>query len=247
MLKRSDGRAPDQIRDIQIELDYLKFAEGSCLITAGNTRVLCAVTFEKRVPPFLVGSGQGWVTAEYNLLPRSTHERTVREATTGRVKGRNQEIQRFLGRSLRAVCDLYALGETQFIIDCDVLQADGGTRTTALTGGYCALACAVKRLLDKKILAKNPIIENVAATSVGIVENEILLDLAYEEDSKADTDMNVVMTESGRIVEIQATAERIPFVLDEFLKMFSLAKRAVEEIVQKQKTCLAGLTKVKVS
>ena len=245
MSKRSDGRAPDQIRDIQIELDYLKYAEGSCLITAGNTKVICAATFEKRVPPFLVGSGQGWVTAEYNLLPRSTHERTIREVTTGRVKGRNQEIQRFLGRSLRAVCDLYALGETQFIIDCDVLQADGGTRTTALTGGYCALASAIKKLLDKKVLAKNPIIENVAATSVGIVENEIFLDLAYDEDSKADTDMNVVLTESGRIVEIQATAERIPFTLDEYLKMFDLAKRAIASIIQKQKaSCLGQPSKV---
>lgn len=235
MLKRSDGRAPDEIRDIQIELNYLKYAEGSCLITAGDTKVLCAATFERRVPPFLVGSGQGWVTAEYNLLPRSTQERVAREATTGRVKGRNQEIQRFLGRSLRAVCDLYALGETQFIIDCDVIQADGGTRTTALTGGFCALATAVKKLLDDKVLTKNPIIENVAATSVGIVEGQILADLSYQEDSKADTDMNVVMTESGRIVEIQATAERIPFILDDFLKMFDLAKKAITGIIQKQK------------
>ncbi len=235
MFKRSDGRAPEQIRDIQIELNYLKYAEGSCLITAGNTRILCAATFERKVPPFLVGSGQGWITAEYNLLPRSTQERTMREATTGRVKGRNQEIQRFLGRSLRAVCDLYALKENQFIIDCDVLQADGSTRTTALTGGFCALAVAVKKLLGAKVLEKNPIIENVAATSVGIVEGEILADLSYEEDSKADTDMNVVMTESGRIVEIQATAERIPFVLEDFLKMFNLAKQAIKEIVQKQK------------
>jgi ribonuclease PH len=147
-----------------------------------------------------------------------------------------------LGRSLRAVCDLYTLGETQFIIDCDVLQADGGTRTTALTGGFCALVCAVKNLLDKKVLTKNPLIENVAATSVGIVDGEILLDLAYDEDSRADTDMNFVMTESGRIVEIQATAERIPFALDDFLKMFYLAKQAIEAIIQNQKlACLKGL------
>lgn len=235
MFIRNDGRKPFEIRNIQIELGYLKYAEGSCLITAGNTKVLCAATFERRVPPFLVGSGQGWVTAEYNLLPRSTQERTVREITQGRVKGRNQEIQRFLGRSLRAVCDLYALGENQFIIDCDVIQADGGTRTTALTGGFCALTSAVKNLLDKKILEKNPIIENVAAISVGIVEGEILADLSYDEDSKADTDMNIVMTESGQIVEIQATAERIPFTLDNFLKMFNLAKQAIEGIIQKQK------------
>ncbi len=241
MFKRSDGRTPDQIREIQIELNYLKYAEGSCMITAGNTKVLCAATFERRVPPFLIGSGQGWVTAEYSLLPRSTQERTAREVNLTRVKGRNQEIQRFLGRSLRAVCDLYAFNETQIIIDCDVLQADGGTRTTALTGGFCALASAVKNLLDKKILTKNPIVENVAATSIGIVEGEVLLDLAYDEDSRADTDMNVVMTESGRIVEIQATAERIPFTLDEFLKMFNLVKQAIGDLVKKQKAvCLKG-------
>lgn len=242
MFNRSDGRTFDQAREIQIELSYLKYAEGSCLITAGNTKIICAATFERRVPPFLIGSGQGWVTAEYNLLPRSTQDRTVRESVTGRVKGRSQEIQRFLGRSLRAVCDLYALGETQFIIDCDVLQADGGTRTVALTGGFCALASAIKSLLDKKLLEKNPIIENVAATSVGIVDNQILLDLAYDEDSRADTDMNFVMTESGRIVEIQATAERIPFVLDDFLKMFDLAKKAIDEIIKRQKAaCFKGL------
>ncbi len=241
MFKRSDGRAPDQVREIKIELNYLRYAEGSCLITAGNTKVLCAATFERKVPPFLVGSGQGWVTAEYSLLPRSTQERTVREVNMVRAKGRSQEIQRFLGRSLRAVCDLYALGETQIIIDCDVLQADGGTRTTALTGGFCAMASAVKNLLDKKLLAKNPIIENVAATSIGIVEGEILLDLAYDEDSQADTDMNVVMTESGRIVEIQATAERIPFTLDEFLKMFNSVKQAIGDLIKRQKAaCLKG-------
>ncbi|MEO0093409.1 MAG: ribonuclease PH [candidate division WOR-3 bacterium] len=240
MFLRRDGRTPDQTREIKIELGYLKYAEGSCLITAGDTKVLCAATFERKVPPFLVGSGQGWITAEYNLLPRSTQERTVREATAGRVKGRNQEIQRFLGRSLRAVCDLYALGENQFIIDCDVLQADGGTRTMALTGGFCALASAVKKLLINKVLTKNPIIENVAAISVGIVEEQILVDLSYEEDSKADTDMNVVITESGKIVEIQATAERIPFALDDFLKMFNLAKRAIAEIILKQKAVCQG-------
>lgn len=240
MLTRSDGRTSDQIREIKIELGCLKFAEGSCLINAGDTRILCAATFERRVPPFLVGSGQGWITAEYNLLPRSTKERTIRESTTGRVKGRNQEIQRFLGRSLRAVCDLYALGENQIIVDCDVLQADGGTRTISLTGGFCALAQAVKNLLDKKLLEKNPIVENVAATSVGIVDGQILLDLVYEEDSKADTDMNLVMTESGRIVEIQATAERIPFTLDDYMQMFNLARQAIEKIIQIQRSsCLA--------
>ncbi|MDH5186410.1 MAG: ribonuclease PH [candidate division WOR-3 bacterium] len=240
MLTRLDGRASDQIREIKIELGCLKFAEGSCLINAGDTRILCAATFERRVPPFLVGSGQGWITAEYNLLPRSTKERTIRESTTGRVKGRNQEIQRFLGRSLRAVCDLYALGENQIIVDCDVLQADGGTRTISLTGGFCALAQAVKNLLDKKLLEKNPIVENVAATSVGIVDGQILLDLVYEEDSKADTDMNLVMTESGRIVEIQATAERIPFTLDDYMQMFNLARQAIEKIIQTQRSsCLA--------
>ncbi len=214
----------------------LKYAEGSCLATAGNTRVLCAASVEKRVPPFLAGSGQGWVTAEYGLLPRSTHQRTARESE--RPRGRSQEIKRFLGRSLRAVCDLSALGEQQIIVDCDVIQADGGTRTLALTGGFCALKQAVERVRGRGFVERDPLIEHVAATSVGIVDGEVLLDLAYSEDSRADTDMNLVLTESGRIVEVQATAEHVPFNFEEFSRMYSLAARAIGELIQLQHASL---------
>jgi ribonuclease PH len=228
----------DQARAANIELGYLKFAEGSCLISAGNTRVICAATLERRVPPFLVGSGQGWVTAEYGLLPRSTHERTQRE-TAGRPNSRSAEIRRFLGRSLRAVCDLYALGETQIILDADVIQADGGTRTLSVTGCFCALAQAVKTLLGQRKIPKDPIIEPVAAISVGVVNGHIMLDLSYEEDSQADTDMNLVMTGSGRIVEIQSAAERIPFTYADFQRMYELASQEITRLIQLQKQALA--------
>ena len=238
-MPRTDGRNNDQAREIRIEMGHLRFAEGSCLISAGNTRVVCAATFDRRVPPFLVGSGQGWVTAEYGLLPRSTPQRTQRESATGRPNSRSAEIRRLLGRSLRAIRDLYALGETQIILDADVIQADGGTRTLALTGCFCALAQAVKTLLGLRKIPKNPIIEPVAATSVGIVNGQILLDLAYDEDSQADTDMNLIMTGSGRIVEIQSTAERIPFTFAEFQKMYDLASREIVRIAELQKQALA--------
>jgi len=238
-MSRDDGRRPDEIRPVTLELGCLKYAEGSCLAVAGNTRVLCAASIEKRVPPFLVGSGQGWVTAEYGLLPRSTHQRTPRESD--RPRGRSQEIKRFLGRSLRAVCDLSALGEQQIIVDCDVIQADGGTRTLALTGGFCALKQAVERVRGRGFVERDPLIEYVAATSVGIVDGEVLLDLDYSEDSRADTDMNLVLTESGRIVEIQATAEHVPFDFDEFSRMYNLAARAIGELIQLQQTSLASV------
>jgi len=233
---RDDGRRPDEIRPVTLELGCLKYAEGSCLAVAGNTRVLCAASVEKRVPSFLVGSGQGWVTAEYGLLPRSTFQRTARESD--RPRSRSQEIRRFLGRSLRAVCDLSALGEQQIIVDCDVIQADGGTRTLALTGGFCALKQAVERIRGRGFVERDPLIEHVAATSVGIVDGEVLLDLDYSEDSRADTDMNLVLTESGRIVEIQATAEHVPFDFGEFSRMYNLAARAIGELVQLQHACL---------
>jgi ribonuclease PH len=229
---REDGRRPDEMRPVTLELGPLKYAEGSCLATAGNTRVLCAASVERRVPPFLVGSGQGWVTAEYGLLPRSTHQRTARESE--RPRSRSQEIKRFLGRSLRAVCDLSALGEQQVIIDCDVIQADGGTRTLALTGGFCALKQAVAGLIQRRAVERDPILEHVAATSVGVVEGEVLLDLVYSEDFRADTDMNLVLTESGRIVEIQATAEHVPFSFEQFSRMYDLAARAVSELIGRQ-------------
>lgn len=235
---RTDNRKPTEARKAEFVLDYLKYAEGSCLATAGNTKILCSASYEAKVPPFLVGSGQGWLTAEYSLLPRSTHQRTIRESTTGKLQGRNQEIRRFLGRSLRSICNLFNLGEAQIIIDCDVIQADGGTRTLALNGGFCALSQCVKNLLAKNIITKNPIIEHVGAISVGIVNNRILLDLAYDEDSRASADMNVVITENGRIVEIQATAERLPFTYDEFNKMYELAKNEINEIIKLQKQVL---------
>ena len=235
---RADGRKWDESRKVEFVLDYLKYAEGSCLATAGNTKILCAATFDRHVPPFLLGTGQGWLTAEYSLLPRSTHERTVRESTTGKLQGRNQEIRRFLGRSLRSVCNLYNLGEAQIIIDCDVIQADGGTRTLAVNGGFCALFQCVKNLLAKKLIKKNPIIEHVGAISIGIVNSEIMLDLVYNEDSQASADMNLVMTETGRIVEIQATAERMPFSSEEFNKMFSAAQTEIKQIIKLQKEFL---------
>ena len=224
------------MRPVTLELGCLKYAEGSCLAVAGNTRVLCAASVERRVPPFLVGSGQGWVTAEYGLLPRSTNQRTPRE--TDRPRSRSQEIKRFLGRSLRAVCDLSALGEQQVIVDCDVIQADGGTRTLALTGGFLALKQAVESVRGRGRVEREPLIEHVAAISVGIVDGEVLLDLDYSEDSRADTDMNLVLTESGRIVEVQATAEHMPFRFDEFTRMYDLAARAIGELVRLQHASL---------
>ena len=233
---RSDGRRPDEMRPVRLEAGYLSYAEGSCLATAGNTRVLCAASYEKRVPPFLVGSGQGWITAEYGLLPRSTHQRTARE--TDAPRGRTQEIKRFLGRSLRAVCDLSALGEQQLIIDCDVIQADGGTRTLALTGGFCALKQAVRTLLERRFIQRSPIIEHVAATSIGIVDDEVLLDLVYEEDSRADTDMNLVMTEGDRIVEIGATAEHMPFTFEQLRRLHATAALAIRSLFRLQHQAL---------
>jgi ribonuclease PH len=233
-MTRDDGRRPDEMRPVTLELGCLKYAEGSCMAVAGNTRVLCAASVERRVPPFLAGSGQGWVTAEYGLLPRATHQRTARESE--RPRGRSQEIKRFLGRSLRAVCDLSALGEQQIIVDCDVIQADAGTRTLALTGGFCALKQAVETMRGRA--ERDPLIEHVAAISVGIVDGEVLLDLDYSEDSRADTDMNLVLTESGRIVEVQATAEHVPFGFDEFTRMYDLAARAIGELIQLQHASL---------
>ncbi|MCS7258517.1 MAG: ribonuclease PH [candidate division WOR-3 bacterium] len=239
MFKRTDGRKPQEIRKFSFTLDYLKYPWGSCLATAGNTIVLCSATFQKKVPPFLLGTAKGWITAEYSLLPCSTVERTNREAVTGRQTGRTQEIQRFLGRALRAVCDLSKLGENQIIIDCDVLQADGGTRTVALNGAFLALARCIDKLLSQKIILENPIREHLGAISVGYVANNILLDLTYEEDSNAQVDMNVVMTESGRLVELQATAETSPISKTKFYKMLTLAEKAINDIIKVQKRILA--------
>src|ERR1700693_5557218 len=211
---RIDNRRPDQMRPIRITTNYLMTAEGSALIEVGNTRVLCAASVEESVPQFLRGSGRGWVTAEYSMLPRATGTRTPREVTKGHPSGRTQEIQRLIGRSLRAVVNMAALGDRSIILDCDVLQADGGTRTAAITGACAALALAFNRLVKAGTLKQSPLRQLVAATSIGIVDGEVLLNLAYEEDSQAEVDMNLVMTEDGGLVEVQATAERQSFPRD---------------------------------
>lgn len=237
-MMRSDNRKPDQLRDIKIELDYLEYPAGSCLISFGKTRVLCAVSVENRVPPFLLNQGRGWLTAEYSMLPAATKERTQREAQKGRLSGRTQEIRRLIGRSLRPIFDLSAIGERTFIIDCDVIQADGGTRTAAVNGAFLALYSAVKKMEVNKEFASFPIIDFIAAVSVGIVNNELLLDLCYEEDCVADIDMNLVMTGRGKIIEVQATAEQLPVNRVEFNKMIELGAQGIEQIVGLEKKIL---------
>src|SRR5271165_1493360 len=237
---RIDQRRPDQLRPVRITTNYLMTAEGSALIEAGNTRVLCAATIEETVPQFLRGSGRGWVTAEYSMLPRATATRTPREVTKGRQSGRTLEIQRLIGRSLRSVVDTAALGDRTVIVDCDVLQADGGTRTAAITGAYVALVLALRQLVEFKAIKSLPIIAPVAATSVGIVSGETVLDLCYDEDSRADVDMNVVMTGSGRFVELQATAEKIPFDDAELASLLTLARQGIAELFEIQKQALGA-------
>lgn len=223
------------MRPVTIETDYLATAEGSALITVGNTRVLCAATVEDSVPPFLRGAGKGWVTAEYSMLPRATATRTSREVNKGRLSGRTHEIQRLIGRSLRAVTDLKCLGERSIIVDCDVLQADGGTRTASITGAFVALSLAFRKMLAIKSLKKMPLRDYLAATSVGIYKNEALLDLCYEEDSKAEVDMNVVMTGGGRFVELQATAEQEAFNDDQMGRLINLARAGIVDLIALQK------------
>ncbi len=232
---RVDGRLPAQMRPVNIDINYLATAEGSALIRVGNTRVLCAATVEDSVPPFLRNSGKGWITAEYSMLPRATATRTPRESTKGRVSGRTHEIQRLIGRSLRAVADLSALGERSVYIDCDVLQADGGTRTASITGAFVALSLAVKRMMATGAIKRSPLRDYVAATSVGLYKGQAMLDLCYEEDSKADVDMNVVMTGKGRFVEVQATAEQQAFGDDEMASLVALARGGIAELVTLQK------------
>jgi ribonuclease PH len=232
---RMDQREPGQLRPVKITPDYLMTAEGSVLIEAGNTRVLCAASIEDTVPSFLRGSGKGWVTAEYSMLPRATATRTAREISKGRASGRTMEIQRLIGRSLRSVVDLDALGERSVILDCDVLQADGGTRTTAITGAYIAMAAALRQLVRFGALKKSPVRDFVAATSVGVVGGTEMLDLCYQEDSRAEVDMNVVMTGSGRFVEVQATAEKTPFDQEQLDRLLALARAGVEQLVAMQK------------
>lgn len=235
---RSDNRTPEQMRPVSITPDYISMAEGSALIEVGHTRVICTASIEETVPGFLRNSGKGWITSEYGMLPRSTLTRTARESSRGRVGGRTHEIQRLIGRSLRSVCDLSQLGERTIYIDCDVIQADGGTRTASITGAYVALGLAVRRLLAAGTLKKSPLRDSVAATSVGIVDGAILLDLAYEEDSRAEVDMNLVMTGSGRFVEVQATAEQIAFDDTQLSELLRLAKNGISELLGLQKAAL---------
>src|ERR1700688_817489 len=232
---RFDRRESGQMRPVKITPDYLLTAEGSALIEIGNTRVLCAASIEESVPGFLRGSGKGWVTAEYSMLPRATATRTPREVSKGRASGRTMEIQRLIGRSLRAVMDLDVLGERSVILDCDVLQADGGTRTAAITGAYIALSSAVGKLLNFGTLKKSPIRDSVAATSAGIVGGVPMLDLCYQEDSRAEVDVNIVMTGSGRLVEVQATAETTPFDDEQLRELLALARKGIGELLAIQR------------
>ncbi|MFN0265158.1 ribonuclease PH [Tepidamorphus sp. 3E244] len=236
---RPSERAPDAMRPVSIERGFAKHAEGSCLIRFGDTHVLCTASLEERLPPWLRGQGRGWVTAEYGMLPRSTHDRSQREASRGKQGGRTLEIQRLIGRSLRAVCDLKLLGERQITVDCDVLQADGGTRTASITGGWVALAECINWMRKRNMIDMNPLTDHVAAISCGIYKGTPVLDLDYAEDSSADTDANFVMTGSSGLVEVQATAEKSPFSQSEFLDLLSLASKGVGELVELQKEALA--------
>ncbi len=235
---RKNNRPQDGLREVRIIPDQLDYADGSALIEMGKTRVMAAATIEEKVPPFLKGKNIGWVTAEYAMLPRATTVRNQRDRAPGRVSGRTQEIQRLIGRSLRAVTDLRALGERQIIIDCDVLQADGGTRSAAINGGCVALALALKKLMDKGALAAMPLKNLAGAVSVGIVSDEILLDLDYREDSNAEMDMNVVSTDTGQLVEIQASAEQRPFRKEEFNALLQLAEEGIKELIREQTAVL---------
>jgi ribonuclease PH len=240
MTGRVDGRGPTDLRPVALELAYLEWADGSVLLEMGKTRVLAAASHEAKVPKFLQGTGRGWVTAEYAMLPRATAVRTPREVSQGRPSGRTQEIQRLIGRSLRAVTHLDAMGEHTIWIDCDVLQADGGTRTASITAGYVALALAVRSLRDRGMLARDPLDEPVAAVSAGIVDGEPMLDLCYEEDARAEVDFNVVMTGSGRLVEVQGTAEAEPFSRQELDALVDLAAKGIEQLTAIQRQALAS-------
>lgn len=236
---RTDGRAPDELRPARITPGYLPYAEGSVLIEMGNTRVVCAASLEDRVPPFLRNAGQGWLTAEYAMLPRATQTRTGRETGRGGPSGRTHEIQRLIGRSLRAIADMKALGERTITIDCDVLQADGGTRTAAITGAYVAFALASQHLLKSGKISRPLTTNQVAAISVGIVDNVPLLDLKYDEDSRAEVDMNVVCTGDGRFIELQGTAEREPFSRAQMDELVALGTRGIETLIDLQKQVIA--------
>ena len=240
---RTDNRATDQLRPTRLEPKFLLHPEGSVLVEAGRTRVICTASVEDRVPPFLRNTGKGWVTAEYGMLPRATSTRTTREASAGKVGGRTQEIQRLIGRSLRSVMKLEELGERTVWIDCDVIQADGGTRTASITGAYVALVLALQHMREKDLVKSIPVHDYVAATSVGIVAGTPMLDLAYEEDSKAEVDMNIVMTGGGKFIEVQGTAEALPFGRDALLQLLDLGEKGIADLVKLQRDAVGHLLK----
>ena len=235
---RPSGRSADQMRELSMELGFSKYAEGSCLIKFGDTHVLCAATLEEKAPPFLRGSGKGWVTGEYGMLPRSTHGRMPREAAKGKQSGRTQEIQRLVGRSLRAAVDLKKLGECQIRVDCDVIQADGGTRTASISGGYVALYQCLQKMVADGTLESVPVIHEIEGISCGVYKGQPVLDLDYEEDSSAETDVNFVMTGAGKIIEVQGTAEEEPFSEEELLRMMRLARFGIDQITKMQRKTL---------
>jgi len=241
MMKRTDGRQPAELRPTRMTPSFTMHAEGSVLIEAGRTRVICTASVEDRVPPFLRNTGKGWVTAEYGMLPRATSTRTQREATAGKVGGRTQEIQRLIGRSLRSVTKLHEVGERTIWIDCDVIQADGGTRTASITGGFVALALALKQMRTKGMIRTLPLLDYVAATSVGVVAGTPMLDLAYDEDSNAEVDMNVVKTGDGRFIEVQGTAEGLPFERSALDALLELADAGIRELVEIQRSLVGDL------
>ena len=227
---RNNNRKNDEMRKVKVTKNYIMHPEGSVLIEFGNTKVICNATVEEKIPPFLRGTGTGWITAEYSMLPRATNTRVQRESSKGKIMGRTMEIQRLIGRALRCAVDLSKLGERTIIIDCDVIQADGGTRTASITGAYLALELAIEKLIDERKLNEVPIISKVAAISVGKVRNEILLDLEYEEDSRADVDMNIVMNDKGKFIEIQGTGEEATFSQEDLLKFIEISKNAFENL-----------------
>ena len=238
---RNNGRPNDKIRDLRITKNFLKYPEGSVLVEMGDTKVICGVSVEEKVPPFLRNSGKGWLTAEYSMLPRATQSRSTREAITGRIGGRTHEIQRLIGRALRAVLNLDIIGERTIWIDCDVIQADGGTRTASITGGYVALVEALWAMKKKGMIEKIPLRDSVAAISVGLVHGQILLDLSYEEDSRAEVDMNFVMTGKGLLIEVQGTAEKTPFTKEHFGTMYQYSLKGISEITRQQKAMLGPM------
>ena len=240
-MAREDGRKNQDIREIKIIKDFNMHAEGSVLIECGNTKVICTASVSDKVPPFIKNTGRGWVTAEYSMIPRATAERNSRESAKGKLSGRTMEIQRLIGRSLRAAIDLEKLGERMITIDCDVIQADGGTRTTSITGGYIALALAIKKMLADGTISRNPIISNVAAISVGLVKNVIMLDLKYSEDSAAEVDMNVVMNGKGEFVEVQGTGEEATYTRDQLNKLIDMASEGIRGLINKQNEIIGDM------